>query len=178
MPPISPRGRTGPLAALLVLGVAVVLVGLNLLEPPRIRVSAERLEVLLQQHLVEVVRLRVSEVVCVMTRPVRFRDEQQLVERVTVHLEAPPGEDDVRRWEAAGARVVRQPQPERRDWPWAALVALLLAGGIWHLVSQARRHRQTGSPRQRLLEADRRFNDGELSRKQYDELVSELNAEL
>jgi len=172
------RVPTGALAAGLVLAVAVALVGVNLVGRPSIRLSGERLDALLQQGLVEEVQVYGSRVECILTAPVRLREERQPVERVEVELGVPPGQVEVLRWETAGAVVVRQPQPQVRHWPWGSLVSVLLAGGVWHLICQARRHRHTGGPRQRLQEADQQLAQGALTRQEYDKLISEITVEL
>jgi len=172
------RLSTGPLAGLLILVVVAVLVVLNLLEAPATAVSREQFDALLERGVVAEVWIGAGRLEARLTGPVRFRGERQLVDRVVAELKVRPSDDEVGRWRAAGARLSAEPPKRQPDWPWGGAVALLLAGGIWHLVAQARRHRRLGSPRQRLEEADRQYRDGELSRDQYEQLVSELTAQL
>jgi len=174
-PPALPR--SGWLAAGLVLAVVAALAGLNLLGPRAVSISAEQLDALVDEGLISEARVRGSAVECALSRPVRLRGERQLVSLVVCELAA-DGPPDADRWRQAGARVLHLPPDERRDWPWALLVSALLAGGIWHLVVQARHHRRVGSPRQRLLEADRQLAEGCITPEQHGDLVAELTARM
>ncbi len=166
------------LAIGLVLLVGAVLVGLNLLDPLLVRVNGEQFEALVEGGAVLEIRVRGSTVEGVLTRPVRLVSEREAVSAVQIEWGGEPGQGEISRWEQGGARVVMLPGSPRRDGPWAAAVAFLLAGGVWHLVAQARRHRRSGSPRERLKEAERQFRAGELTQEQYDHLVAELTIEM
>lgn len=177
----SPAGGTVPtrwLAFGLVALVGAVLLGVNLLDPPLASVDAEQFKTLLDEGMVSQIRIRGRTLECALARPVRLRGERAAVSAVQIEWGAAPDAGEVSRWEQGGVQVLSLPEGGRRDGPWAIAVALLLAGGIWHLVAQARRHRRDGSPRERLQEAERQFGAGELTREQYDNLVAELTIEM
>ncbi|MFC1526717.1 hypothetical protein ACFL6X_07910 [Candidatus Latescibacterota bacterium] len=169
---------TGVLAVLLAAVIFVVIAGLNVLEDEGVGVSADRLEALVGQQLVDRISIRGSELHATLNRQIRLAESRTPVRGVLVQLEAPPGAYQIEAWRGAGIEVRSGPEAGGHDWAWAGLMAVLLTLGLWHLVSQGRRHRRGGAPRQRLLDAERDLLAGKLTRPEYDELVATISMEL
>ena len=118
-------------------------------------------------------------IVCDLHEPVSVPElRRQSVARVSVELSQPLGAEERLSWREFGISVVDGEPNGHGRWLWRALVVAILCLGIWHLVAQARTNLRLGSPRQRLEEVERQFEEGGLSREEYSRRVEEISAHL
>jgi Flp pilus assembly protein TadB len=73
-----------------------------------------------------------------------------------------------------------EPQQGERGVPWVGLAVVLglLGLGIAYLWSQASEYRRTGSPRQRLAEAEQALKEGRITPQEFQERCESIMAEM
>ncbi|MEE2658033.1 MAG: hypothetical protein VX733_05965 [Candidatus Latescibacterota bacterium] len=99
---------------------------------------------------------------------------------VLVDRRRPPSAEEISRWKVSGILVSerRATGSDLRDTTWLLTIVALLLFGVWQLISQARRHRQDGSPREHIERAESELRDGKISREEFEKRVSAYSVEL
>ena len=185
--PAEPSARTGNggpsvrLALGLCLPIIVALLGLNVLGGEGEEIDPAHFGEWLDHDLVEEIRLEGQVLRCLLRHPVRLTETkgQTPVRRVVLRPAALPSAAEVSAWREQGIRIVVDGGGgSPSDRLWLAAMVLLLGLGAAYLLLQARRHRRYGGPRQRMLDAEKQFLNGELSREEYDRLAATISAEM
>lgn len=177
--PLSPT----VLAAALGAGLVLLVLLLNMLATPEALIDGDRLAALVAQG--EVVRIELGDagIAAHLRRPAVLDEGGQRLR--SAHVLVPGAEADGEqrdRWQSAGIEVAESlgggGGRRVRELVWTVAVAALLLFGLRHLIDQARRHRREGSPRQRLEALHAAFQEGRVSREEYERQVDDISVEL
>ena len=183
----SPGTTQGPsptaLALILALGLIGLLLLLSLLAPSETAIRPERLEELVSQDMIERIEVVEGRLIGRLRQPLVIEEEghQSLTKDIIVPM---PDEDVViealARWRASGVALSVGTDRGRwlRESAWMAAIGGLLFFGLYNLVQQARTHRRTGSPRERLARARKDLEEGRMTQEEYERRVSEIAPEL
>ncbi len=171
------------LALILALGLIGLLLLLSLLAPSETAIRPERLEELVSQDMIERIEVVEGRLIGRLRQPLVIEEEghQSLTKDIIVPM---PDEDVViealARWRASGVALSVGTDRGRwlRESAWMAAIGGLLLFGLYNLVQQARTHRRTGSPRERLARARKDLEEGRMTQEEYERRVSEIAPEL
>ena len=178
----SPRGgATIGLALGLCLPIVVALLGLNALDGQGEEVELSQFRDLVDDGLVEEIRLEGQVVQALLRRPVRLAGTRGPTEalRVTTRRAGPPSAAEASAWRGLGIRIVYVGEGETTgEWQRGGAVVLVLGLASAHLLLRARSQRRYGGPRQRLADAEKRHRNGEFSREEFDRLAASISMEM
>lgn len=168
--------------ALLLAGIllAVVLV-VNWISPPETVVSVQQFQRLLHDGVVERIGICGDGLRCRLERPVRLVDDgRSQVSQLVLVMGARPSGGDINGWKAAGIAVGPEEQGESEDEQWLGLLLVLglLGLGVGYLWLQAKNYRRVGSPRQRLLELEKEYQDEKIPLEEYQQRCEAIMAEM
>jgi hypothetical protein len=172
------------LAVTLGAGLLTLVLLLSLLAPPETPIDLSRLESLIAEDRVASIEVSEVSIVARLREPVMLeiggqRRRTQVV--IVTGIVDADQEEAIGRWEEGGLSVVAVVAPPERglqEAAWVGFVSLLLAFGVYHLVTQARTHRRDGSPRQRLDQARADLDAGRISDEEYERRASEISIEM
>jgi len=170
------------LALVLALALFGMVVALNLLGSPEIRISAEQFRQLKHEGAIEKITISPSGWHCGLGRVRRIADShgEFVTQQVLLADQPEPTAAQLSEWRAAGIAIEYNLEPvaQSSGWGGMALISGLLGLGIWYLWQQVRRHRREGSPRQKLQELERELREGRLSQEEYAKKAEALWAEM
>lgn len=168
--------------ALLLAGFLVaVVVAVNWVSLPETTVDVQQFHRLMQQGLVARIGISGAGLRCRLERQVRLADDgKSITSQQLLVAGAHPSAGEVEGWKAAGITVEYETDGKDRGTQWLGLLVVvgLLGLGVGYLWSQARRYRQIGSPRQRLVEVEKEFADGKITLEEYQRRCEAILAEM
>lgn len=173
-----------PIKLALVLAVALfgMVLVLNLLGSPEVRISLEQFQRLTKEGAVEWIKITPAGWYCGLDRVRRIANHhgEFTTRQVLVPGQAEPGAGLLSEWRSAGIDLEYSRDPVAPDSGWGGMILVggLLALGIWYLWQQVRKHRREGSPRQKLQELERDLQAGKVSQEEYAQRAEALWAEM
>jgi hypothetical protein len=172
------------LAATLGAGLLALVVVLSLLAPSEYSIDLERLKDLVADGKVASIQVSNVSIAARLTEPVVLEIGGQRHRTQSVIVSGDIGSDEkltIEQWEATGLSVVSVGSPPDhglQEGLWVGFVTLLLLFGLYHLVTQAQKHRRDGSPRQHLDEARADLDAGRISAEEYERRASAISIEM
>lgn|GEM_PF-3279927 len=177
------------LSLLLAGALAVIVLLMNFLSPDEIAISESTFQGLLDERLVDRIAVGDGWLVCDLVDEIMVEELTGVGSRprrgrlVSVELGERPSLDEQRQWRHWGVEVhpaddatsAKRTRGQLTGW---ALMTILLAVGVYYIVTQAKRSKRLDSPRGRLMKLEQELKNGEISQEEYRKKAEAISAEL
>ena len=177
------------LSLLLAGALAVIVLLMNFLSPDEIAISESTFQGLLDERLVDRIAVGDGWLVCALVDEIMVEELTGVGSRprrgrlVSGELGERPALDEQRQWRHWGGEVhpaddatsAKRTRGQLTGW---ALMTILLAVGVYYIVTQAKRSKRLDSPRGRLMKLEQELKNGEISQEEYRKKAEAISAEL
>ena len=177
------------LSLLLAGALTVIVLLMNVLSPDEIAISETTFYGLVDDRLVDRIAVGDGWLVCDLVDEIAVEELPGVGSRprrgrlVSVDLRERPSLDEQRQWRHWGVDVhpadeaisAKRTRGQLTGW---ALMIILLAVGVYYIVTQAKRSKRLDSPRGRLMKLEQELKNGEITQEDYRKRADAISAEL